>query len=226
MLRHCSSVRSMRGWRPPPPMPALAKQPSTRPNAASVAVIAAFTEATSLTSQIRVSTLPGLAAIVAAARAFFSALRPQIETLHPAAASACAMPSPMPPLPPVTTATRLVRSKILIGVSWKFPWRFASAWRAAVRPVGRAGGRCQPWTSAVEKSNMASVPKSRPESQTTRATFMRKAMQFKHVTLDIDGSVAILTLDHQEVMNAISIDRLGGLADALDESERKKAEVR
>ena len=31
MLRHCSSVRSMKAWRPPPPMPALAKQPSTRP---------------------------------------------------------------------------------------------------------------------------------------------------------------------------------------------------
>ena len=26
-------------------------------------------------------------------------------------------------------------------------------------------------------------------------------MQFKHVTLDFDGSVAILRLDHQEVMN-------------------------
>src|SRR5258708_23653468 len=216
----------MKARRPPPPMPALAKQPSTRPNAASVAVIAAFTEATSLTSQIRVSTLPGLAAIVAAARAFFSALRPQIETLHPAAASACAMPSPMPPLPPVTTATRLVRSKILIGVSWKFPWCFASAWRAAVRPVGRAGGRCQPWTSAVEKSNMASSLEIHAAAQKTRITSPRKPMQFKHVTLDIDGSVAILTLDHQEVMNAVSIDMLGGLAEALDEIDGKKAEVR
>ncbi|MGJ4894984.1 MULTISPECIES: enoyl-CoA hydratase/isomerase [unclassified Bradyrhizobium] len=51
-------------------------------------------------------------------------------------------------------------------------------------------------------------------------------MQFKHVTLDFDGPVAVLTLDHQEVMNAVSIDMLGGLAEALDEIEEKKAEVR
>ena len=51
-------------------------------------------------------------------------------------------------------------------------------------------------------------------------------MQFKHVTLDIDGPVAILKLDHQEVMNAVSIDMLGGLAEALDAIEDKKAEVR
>jgi 2-(1,2-epoxy-1,2-dihydrophenyl)acetyl-CoA isomerase len=51
-------------------------------------------------------------------------------------------------------------------------------------------------------------------------------MQFKHVTLDFDGSVAILKLDHQEVMNAVSMDMLGGLADALDAIEEKKDEVR
>src|SRR6266566_4504378 len=51
-------------------------------------------------------------------------------------------------------------------------------------------------------------------------------MQFKHVTLDIDGAVAILKLDHQEVMNAVSIDMLGGLGEALDAIEDKKAEVR
>ena len=51
-------------------------------------------------------------------------------------------------------------------------------------------------------------------------------MQFKHVTLDIDGSVAVLRLDHQEVMNAVSMDMLGGLAEALDAIEEKKDEVR
>ncbi len=51
-------------------------------------------------------------------------------------------------------------------------------------------------------------------------------MQFKHVTLDFDGSVAVLTLDHQEVMNAVSIDMLGGLVEALEEIEERKAEVR
>ena len=44
-------------------------------------------------------------------------------------------------------------------------------------------------------------------------------MQFKHVTLEFDGSVAILKLDHQEVMNAVSVDMLGGLSDALDAIE-------
>ena len=51
-------------------------------------------------------------------------------------------------------------------------------------------------------------------------------MQFKHVTLDFDGPVAILKLDHQEVMNAVSIDMLGGLAEALDAIDDKRAEVR
>jgi len=41
-------------------------------------------------------------------------------------------------------------------------------------------------------------------------------MPFKHVTLDFDGSVAVLKLDHQEVMNAVSLDMLGGLTEALD----------
>ena len=51
-------------------------------------------------------------------------------------------------------------------------------------------------------------------------------MQFKHATLDFDGHVAILTLDHQEVMNAVSMDMLAGLGEALDEIEERKAEVR
>src|SRR3954464_14221665 len=51
-------------------------------------------------------------------------------------------------------------------------------------------------------------------------------MQFKHTTLDFDGQVAILKLDHQEVMNAVSIDMLGGLAEALDEIEERRADVR
>ena len=51
-------------------------------------------------------------------------------------------------------------------------------------------------------------------------------MQFKHVTLEFDGPVAILKLDHQEVMNAVSMDMLGGLAEALDEIEDRRDEVR
>src|ERR1700687_2999598 len=62
--------------------------------------------------------------------------------------------------------------------------------------------------------------------ETARATFTRKQMQFKHVTLDIDGLVAILKLDHQGVMNAVSIDMRGGLGEALDAIDENKAEVR
>jgi 2-(1,2-epoxy-1,2-dihydrophenyl)acetyl-CoA isomerase len=54
----------------------------------------------------------------------------------------------------------------------------------------------------------------------------RKSMQFKHVTLDVDGPVAILRLDHQEVMNAVSMDMLGGLAEALDAIDDQKSELR
>jgi 2-(1,2-epoxy-1,2-dihydrophenyl)acetyl-CoA isomerase len=51
-------------------------------------------------------------------------------------------------------------------------------------------------------------------------------MQFKHVTLDIGGPVAILKLDHPEVMNAVSMDMLGGLGEALDAIDDRRSEVR
>src|SRR5437762_4549183 len=60
-----------------------------------------------------------------------------------------------------------------------------------------------------------------------RATMARiRKMDFKHCTLDTDGPVATLTLDHQEVMNAVSVDMLGGLAEALNHIEQKRDEVR
>ena len=51
-------------------------------------------------------------------------------------------------------------------------------------------------------------------------------MQFKHVTLDFDGSAAILKLDHPEVMNAVSMDMLTGLGEALDAIDERRSEVR
>jgi len=65
-----------------------------------------------------------------------------------------------------------------------------------------------------------------PREEIARTAIMRKQMQFKHVTLDIDGPVAILKLDHPEVMNAVSMDMLGGLADALDEIDDRRGDVR
>jgi 2-(1,2-epoxy-1,2-dihydrophenyl)acetyl-CoA isomerase len=51
-------------------------------------------------------------------------------------------------------------------------------------------------------------------------------MQFKHVTLEVNGPVAVITLDHQEVMNAVSLDMLAGLGEALDAIDERKVEVR
>jgi 2-(1,2-epoxy-1,2-dihydrophenyl)acetyl-CoA isomerase len=64
-----------------------------------------------------------------------------------------------------------------------------------------------------------------PRGKST-ATTTRKSMKFKHVTLGFDGAVAILTLDHPEVLNAVSMDMLGGLAEALDAVDDRRTEVR
>src|SRR5258706_13974537 len=62
--------------------------------------------------------------------------------------------------------------------------------------------------------------------QTTRANNLtRKQLQFKPVTLDFDGPVAILKLDHPEVMNAVSMDMLGGFGEALDAIDDRRNEV-
>jgi 2-(1,2-epoxy-1,2-dihydrophenyl)acetyl-CoA isomerase len=63
-----------------------------------------------------------------------------------------------------------------------------------------------------------------PQEMTTKD--QEETMQFKHCTLAFDGAVAVLTLDHQEVMNAVSTDMLAGLAEALDEIEANKQAVR
>jgi 2-(1,2-epoxy-1,2-dihydrophenyl)acetyl-CoA isomerase len=65
-----------------------------------------------------------------------------------------------------------------------------------------------------------------PRQRTRVNNPMRKQMQFKHVTLDFDGPVAILKLDHPEVMNAVSMDMLGGLGEALDAIDDRRGEVR
>jgi 2-(1,2-epoxy-1,2-dihydrophenyl)acetyl-CoA isomerase len=65
------------------------------------------------------------------------------------------------------------------------------------------------------------IPDPTGRGRQRRPHLTRKPMQFKHVTLDFDGPVAILKLDHPEVMNAVSIDMLGGLGEALDEVDDK-----
>lgn len=44
-------------------------------------------------------------------------------------------------------------------------------------------------------------------------------MEFERVKLEIEGGVATLTLNHPEVMNAVSMEMLGGLMKAMDEVE-------
>jgi 2-(1,2-epoxy-1,2-dihydrophenyl)acetyl-CoA isomerase len=51
-------------------------------------------------------------------------------------------------------------------------------------------------------------------------------MEFERAKLDIDGSVGILTLNHPEVMNAVSTEMIGGIMGALNEAEKPKSGMR
>lgn len=51
-------------------------------------------------------------------------------------------------------------------------------------------------------------------------------MQLNHCRLEIDGNVATLVMDHQEVMNAVSTDMLAGMSEALDAVTQKGSEIR
>jgi 2-(1,2-epoxy-1,2-dihydrophenyl)acetyl-CoA isomerase len=51
-------------------------------------------------------------------------------------------------------------------------------------------------------------------------------MEFERAKLDIDGTVGILTLNHPEVMNAVSTEMIGGIMGALNEAEKPKSGMR
>ena len=51
-------------------------------------------------------------------------------------------------------------------------------------------------------------------------------MEFERVKLDVEGNVGILTLNHPEVMNAVSPEMLGGLMKAMDAVEDPKNGMR
>jgi 2-(1,2-epoxy-1,2-dihydrophenyl)acetyl-CoA isomerase len=51
-------------------------------------------------------------------------------------------------------------------------------------------------------------------------------MEFERTKLDIDGNVGIITLNHPEVMNAVSTEMIGGIVSALTEVEQPKNGVR
>jgi 2-(1,2-epoxy-1,2-dihydrophenyl)acetyl-CoA isomerase len=51
-------------------------------------------------------------------------------------------------------------------------------------------------------------------------------MEFERATLETEGTVGVLTLNHPEVMNAISPEMVGGMMKALNEVERGKSRIR
>src|ERR1700676_1792654 len=51
-------------------------------------------------------------------------------------------------------------------------------------------------------------------------------MEFTRAKLDIDGNVGIVTLNHPEVMNAVSTEMIDGFMSALAEVEKPKNGVR
>jgi 2-(1,2-epoxy-1,2-dihydrophenyl)acetyl-CoA isomerase len=51
-------------------------------------------------------------------------------------------------------------------------------------------------------------------------------MEFQRAKLDIEGNVGVLTLNHPEVMNAVSTEMIGGIVSALHEVENPKNGVR
>jgi 2-(1,2-epoxy-1,2-dihydrophenyl)acetyl-CoA isomerase len=51
-------------------------------------------------------------------------------------------------------------------------------------------------------------------------------MEFERIKLDIEENVGVLTLNHPEVMNAVSAEMLGGLMNALDQAEHPRHGVR
>lgn len=53
-----------------------------------------------------------------------------------------------------------------------------------------------------------------------------QVFEFEKVRLQLDGPVAILTLNHVEVMNAVSLPMLGGIGDALDVVEDPEHGIR
>jgi hypothetical protein len=109
-LRHSSRSVSQTGLLTPA-MPALLTRMSILPKAASVASRACSTPAVSVTSTLKTRTLSPISLAVFSASA---ASKSQIATLAPEATKRSVMARPKPCAPPVTTATRSLRSILLM----------------------------------------------------------------------------------------------------------------
>src|SRR6266702_629856 len=91
-------------------MPALLTRMSIPPSSSLTRATIAATAALSVTSATTEMALAPLRSNSTTAAADFASLRPTIAIAAPASANPLAMPSPMPPLPPVITATLPMRS--------------------------------------------------------------------------------------------------------------------
>src|SRR6185503_14333904 len=91
-------------------MPALLTRMSRRPSRCAASSTIARQDFSSVRSACRANVLPPSCFTAAA---FFALSRPAMATAAPACASPRAMPRPMPPLPPVTSAALPLRSNTL-----------------------------------------------------------------------------------------------------------------
>src|SRR3981189_3613295 len=116
-------------------VPALLTRISSRPNFFTAALISARHDSAVVTSTATASALAPAAASFLTAAALFASSRPAMTIAAPASARPCAMPKPMPPLPPVTTATRPLRSKSAISIALRQT--------PVIRSLRRGGLFCQ-----------------------------------------------------------------------------------
>ena len=156
--------------------------------------------------------------MVAAALLFFSALRPQIETLHPLRRKRLRDAEADAAIAAGDDGDAAGQVEDAHGRFHLFGRFDVRPWQLFLANHGQARPKNQIWRS--------SIPIYSPRSEIRADHNHEETMQFKHVTVDFDGPVAILKLDHQEVMNAVSMDMLGGLGEALDAIDDSKAEVR
>src|SRR3954462_11228242 len=133
-------------------MPALLTRMSIRPSSLAVRATMPATAALSVTSAATAIALTPCRFSSATAAADFVSLRPTMAMSAPASASPRAMPSPIPPLPPVTIATLPRRSKsavVIAGVPLAMPGPGPFMPGASVRRRGWPGqdGRatCRVW---------------------------------------------------------------------------------
>src|SRR5829696_1093994 len=117
-------------------MPALLTRMSSRPKRSLACRTMSRHEPGSAASNGMKALAAPEAARLATAASDFSRLRAATTTVAPAAARPRAMPSPMPPLPPVTIATRPERSKSRIAA---LPAAAGGHHRHQKSPATRAG---------------------------------------------------------------------------------------